>query len=166
MSGHGVRTVIDLRPHGEATGTIEGLTCRCVPLVPPDFPFPIPLANGYQRILDEQAGAVGSVLRSIAGASPGAVLFHCHSGTGRTGLIALLLLSIAGVPPAAIQGDYLMSYRLGGAPAGADAVVASTLAHLSVRYGGPASYLAHAGVTAAEASALRHRLLGEAGQRS
>jgi Tyrosine phosphatase family len=115
--------------------------CVSPTFTPPDFPFPIPLADGYQRILDEHARAVGAVLRSVADAGPGAVLFHCHSGTGRTGLLTLLLLSIAGVPPPTIQSDYLMSHRPGQVPAGAGAVIPSTLRHLDARYGGPAGYL-------------------------
>ena len=160
MRDHGVRTVIDPRPHGESVVPVDGVAGQCLPLVPADFPFPIPLVDGYQRIVDDHAGAVGAVLQTIADASPGAVLFHCHSGTGLTGLVTLLLLSIARVPATAIQKDYLMGYRPGQIPAGADAVVPSTLKHLDGRYGGPAGYLTHAGVTAAEVLRLPRRLLG------
>ena len=39
--------------------------------------------------------------------APGAALFHCSGGKDRTGWVAVLLQTIAGVSPATIQQDYL-----------------------------------------------------------
>ncbi|GAA2754486.1 tyrosine-protein phosphatase [Amnibacterium kyonggiense] len=47
------------------------------------------------------------VLAALATAPEGAVLFHCAGGRDRTGLIAAILLTIAGVEPDAILEDYL-----------------------------------------------------------
>ncbi|MGT2424615.1 tyrosine-protein phosphatase [Amnibacterium kyonggiense] len=47
------------------------------------------------------------VLSALATAPDGAVLFHCAGGRDRTGLIAAILLTIAGVEPDAIVEDYL-----------------------------------------------------------
>jgi hypothetical protein len=58
---------------------------------------------------------IGAVLTALARAPAGAVLFHCMSGRDRTGLTAMVLLSIAGVHPEAIVDDYLETHRLGGA---------------------------------------------------
>lgn len=57
---------------------------------------------------------MGGVLRALAEAPPGGVLFHCASGRDRTGLTAMVLLSLAGVEPVAIIADYLETIRLGG----------------------------------------------------
>jgi protein-tyrosine phosphatase len=48
-----------------------------------------------------------AVLSAIASAPPGGVLFHCAGGRDRTGLIAAILLTIAGVEDDAIVADYL-----------------------------------------------------------
>lgn len=58
--------------------------------------------------MPERAGAA---LHAVAEADDGGVLFHCISGRDRTGLIAMLLLSLVGVDPDAIVGDYLETVR-------------------------------------------------------
>lgn len=55
-------------------------------------------------------GLVASALRAVLDAGPG-VLVHCAAGRDRTGLIAMLLLANAGVPPEAVSADYAMSVR-------------------------------------------------------
>ncbi|HEY9563206.1 MAG TPA: tyrosine-protein phosphatase [Nocardioides sp.] len=50
-----------------------------------------------------------AVLDALASAPPGGVLFHCMGGRDRTGLIAMLLLSAAGVDPEDVVGDYMAS---------------------------------------------------------
>ncbi|WP_439693323.1 tyrosine-protein phosphatase [Curtobacterium sp. SP.BCo] len=60
----------------------------------------------YGPHLDELPERTGSVLRAIARAEPGGVLFHCAGGRDRTGIVALALLTIAGVEPEAIVADY------------------------------------------------------------
>ena len=41
--------------------------------------------------------------------APGPVVFHCHAGKDRTGLVAALLLRLAGVAIEDIAGDYALS---------------------------------------------------------
>ena len=48
-----------------------------------------------------------AVLSAIATAPAGGVLFHCAGGRDRTGLIAAILLTVAGVEEDAIVSDYL-----------------------------------------------------------
>jgi hypothetical protein len=48
-----------------------------------------------------------AVLSAVARAPAGAVLFHCAGGRDRTGLIAAVLLTVAGVEEDAIVADYL-----------------------------------------------------------
>ena len=52
-----------------------------------------------------------AVIQAIARAVPGGLLFHCAAGRDRTGLAALLLLSITGVTMEAIVDDFTYSYR-------------------------------------------------------
>ena len=58
--------------------------------------------------MPERAGAV---LGALADADEGGVLFHCMSGRDRTGLVAMLLLSLIGARPDAIVDDYLETVR-------------------------------------------------------
>jgi hypothetical protein len=48
-----------------------------------------------------------AVLSAVATAPEGGVLFHCAGGRDRTGLIAAILLTVAGVETDAIVADYL-----------------------------------------------------------
>ncbi|GCE77855.1 tyrosine-protein phosphatase [Cellulomonas biazotea] len=67
--------------------------------------------------MPERAGAA---LEAVAQAGEGGVLFHCMSGRDRTGMVAMLLLSLVGVEPEAIVHDYLETVRR------ADALAAAT----------------------------------------
>jgi protein-tyrosine phosphatase len=49
-------------------------------------------------------------VRAIACAAPGCVVFHCAGGKDRTGLLALVLLTLAGATPEEIIADYLLTY--------------------------------------------------------
>ncbi|HEY5221791.1 MAG TPA: tyrosine-protein phosphatase [Microbacteriaceae bacterium] len=64
----------------------------------------------HLRALPERSG---SVLRALADAPPGGVLFHCMGGRDRTGQIAMLLLAAADVEAKEIVDDYLETVRLG-----------------------------------------------------
>ncbi|NYI59781.1 tyrosine-protein phosphatase [Cellulomonas soli] len=66
--------------------------------------------------MPERAGAA---LEAVAGAREGGVLFHCMSGRDRTGLVAMLLLSVVGVESDAIVDDYLETVRRADALAAA-----------------------------------------------
>jgi hypothetical protein len=134
-----------------------------IPIVPADFPFPVAFEGGYERLLDEAMPQMPSILAALAG-SPGAVVFHCHSGTGRTGALAVLLLDLAGVDADAIQGDYLLSFDNEGAPgekASATEVVPRLLQHLRHAYGGSDRYLALAGVPRLDRERIAGRLSGD-----
>jgi protein-tyrosine phosphatase len=55
----------------------------------------------------EIAHAIGTITRLAFESPP--VVFHCHTGKDRTGLIAIVLLALASVPEPAIVADYLAS---------------------------------------------------------
>jgi hypothetical protein len=164
----GVTTVIDLReeplrrrqplPFGRGGDP----RVAALPLLPEDFPLPVPLDGGYVQALDAAAGRVAPIIREIAG-SPGGVVFHCHSGTGRTGVLAALLLAFASVRADLIAEDYLLSLEAEAAPwrdvETARGVVPGLLAHLDAAYGGAGAYLRGAGVDAASLGRLRARML-------
>jgi len=124
---------------------------------------------------------IGRILRTIANAPEGGVLFHCYAGKDRTGLITELLLSLVGVPVEVIAEDYVLSNdRLAVRyfpelakiedPAQREhtrvewtvqaETVYKTLGFVEQRYGGTEAYLQHAGLTDAEIEQLRQRLLG------
>jgi protein-tyrosine phosphatase len=123
LDAHGIRTIVDLRnsdqrgpdsaprPTGLTTvhvsledaadtafwdcwGGASGLWCT-----------PLYYSAFLERFPERCAAAVAAV----AQARPGGVLIHCRVGRDRTGLVALLLLALAGVAPEAIAADYEMS---------------------------------------------------------
>jgi protein-tyrosine phosphatase len=80
-------------------------------------------AAAYGRILDRHPDNFVRALAAIADAGPGAVVFHCAGGKDRTGLIAALLLRLAGAPVDEIARDYALTAEARGR--GADAWVDS-----------------------------------------
>jgi hypothetical protein len=119
---YGVRTVVDLRAADEGepdrSPRPAGITTVRVPLDPVGTPFyehwekidnlASPLY--YPAMLAEHPEPVITAVRAIAGAAPGCVMFHCAGGKDRTGLLALVLLTLAGAAPAEIIADYLLTY--------------------------------------------------------
>lgn len=63
----------------------------------------------FRPFLEAKPGRVAAAIRALARAAPGGVLFHCAAGRDRTGLVALVLETLAGVEPEAIADDYVHS---------------------------------------------------------
>jgi protein-tyrosine phosphatase len=119
---HGVRTLVDLRNANERVPDHaprpEGITTVHVPFYPVGTPFyeqwksidnlSSPLY--FPALLAEHPQSVVAAVRAIAKASPGCVVFHCVGGKDRTGLLALVLLTLAGATPEEIIEDYLLTY--------------------------------------------------------
>ena len=119
---YGVRTVVDLRDAGECeperVPRPAGITTVQVPLDPVGTPF----YEHWQKIdnlasplyfpamLAEHPERVVAAVRAIASAAPGCVVFHCAGGKDRTGLLALVLLTLAEATPEEIIADYLLTY--------------------------------------------------------
>jgi protein-tyrosine phosphatase len=120
---YGVRTVIDLRDAAEygedRAPRPAGITTVQVPMDPVGTPFyehwqgidnlASPLY--YPAMLAEHPDRVVAAVRAIADAAPGCVVFHCAGGKDRTGLLALVLLTLAATAPEEIIADYLLSYE-------------------------------------------------------
>jgi hypothetical protein len=120
---YGIRTVVDLQEDDSSrtdrSARPAGLTTIHLPLedrTAAEFWDRWGASTGlyatplyYRPFLDRFPERCVSVVRAIAAARPGGVLFHCRVGRDRTGLIAMLLLAAAGVPAEEIASDYELS---------------------------------------------------------
>jgi hypothetical protein len=135
----------------------------------------------YVATIDDYAGQVVRAVTAVAEGNGGCVAVHCFAGKDRTGVIAALLLSLAGVDDDLIVRDFAASdegvlrlcadwiagaeddeersyrTRLVTAPA---AAMATMLDHLGARWGGATSYLQAHGVETAIIDELARRLTG------
>ncbi|HYM26578.1 MAG TPA: tyrosine-protein phosphatase [Steroidobacteraceae bacterium] len=187
LADYGIETILDLRWPEEAT----------------PYPSPVPAALPQVRherislltrtedewrlrsrdaakelwkcaVLEHVRYELRDVLRFIATAGPGPLLFHCVAGKDRTGLVAALLLTLADVEADAIARDYAASsanLRAGYLKRYAEADPARILEALRCpeegahnmlsflqRAGGVRAYLAQIGLTEPEILRLRARL--------
>ena len=191
LQAHGIRTVIDLRNDDEReAGAAEpppGIAAVHLPLdgiedrefwdrwgSGPQFGTPLYYGPHLERFPQRSA----AVVAAIAHAPPGGVLFHCVGGRDRTGMVALLVLALAGVAPEDIAADYALSAErlrpfyarsgqedqgvaidefLAGRGTSATEAIASLLADLDVE-----ALLGQAGLREQDVAALRDRLLAPA----
>jgi protein tyrosine/serine phosphatase len=169
LAGYGIRTIVDLRASREVAETPSPLAgvpgYVHVSLVEDPETWralagDADMGDFYLWLAAERADRIAEVLRSIAAAPPGAVLFHCLAGKDRTGIVAALLLDLAGVARGAIVDDYLLSD--GAVPMQYRPIpeyLHRFLDHLDERHGGVAAFLAASGVPAGAQTALRARLV-------
>ena len=133
----------------------------------------------YLEFLERFRRRFGEAIGAIADAPDGAVLVHCQGGKDRTGLIAALLLRLAGVGIDEIADDYALSAdnlrpqfqawfddapdaeerarreRISATPRDA---MAGVLEELEQRYGSVRNYLLAAGATEAQLDRAAARL--------
>jgi len=115
----------------------------------------------YKDALQRWPARHAAAISAVAQARPGGVLFHCIRGNDRTGIIALLLLALAGVTPDDIIADYELSPDpdrdeiLAREHSTIRDAILSALAGLNID-----SYLSRGGVSQDELAAVRKRLLG------
>jgi protein-tyrosine phosphatase len=169
LEAYGIRTIIDLRNPVEVRddpgpfAAHDSIAWHNHPLDPNgrDVSKAVSVHRGAglttmvavnAALLDVSRTQVATIMRTIATAPEGGVLFHCHAGRDRTGLIAALLLGLVGVPADAIVEDYARSYNAMAS------TMAQTLTHIEETYGGVAGYLCTIGMTEAEIALLRQRL--------
>ncbi len=191
MLDYGVRTLIDIRSPQEAAAECyqwaETSDCRRLHL-PIEKYYPhvgtlirqaTSLVETYCIMVDAYPDCVAAILGAVAVAPPGGVLVHCLSGKDRTGVIAALLLSVAGVPNDAIAADYALSQArlwpeyeqrlqqglvkepetLWTRPLAEPAAMHIFLDYLAVHYGGAHAYLVQAGLSAEQILQIRQRLV-------
>lgn len=142
--------------------------------------IPRRMSDVYLDLLDNDAQSLRRVFEALDG--PGCSLFHCRAGKDRTGVIAMLLLGLAGVDDALIVDDYAATGEYMSASMHAQRILVAvflrrrvprslfvaqpaemerTLAHLHERYGTARSYLQeYAGCTPELLDRIAARLRG------
>jgi hypothetical protein len=178
LYAYGVRTIVSLRTLGMTEPELDvhppyaDITVARVEIedvTDPEFRqkwassdtwcTPLYYSDALQRWPQRHATAISA----IAQAGPGGVLFHCVRGVDRTGIISLLLLSLAGVRPDDILADYELS-----ADPEREAILARENSSLREAFLGPLdgldveSYLLAGGASRGDLAAIRGRLLGQA----
>jgi len=138
-------------------------------------------AAGYIRTLEKSPERVAAAVAAVADSDPAdGVVIHCFAGKDRTGIVSALLLGVAGVPDEIVAADYAASgpnmehlfgnwiataenkselelrQRLAQAP---HTTMIAVLAWLRDQAGGAASYLREVGLTDAQITRLRARLV-------
>lgn len=121
LVAYGVGRIVDLRFHEElAADPPEELPVEVVhvPVFPePDDPLWARIdaradrGREYLDLLEHGRGAFAEAVRAVADAPEGGVLVHCFAGKDRTGLVAALLLRLAGVGVGDVATDYAVSER-------------------------------------------------------
>jgi len=117
MTAYGVTTVLDLRSADElgrapspfADAFADGMHYVHRELIDDSNMNNIgdskDMFERYAYIIDNRPKAFAGVFDAIADAE-GGVVFHCFAGKDRTGLVAAMVLSLAGVAPEHIAADY------------------------------------------------------------
>ncbi|KAL0950285.1 hypothetical protein HGRIS_010264 [Hohenbuehelia grisea] len=137
LQAFGVSAVFDLRSDMEIEKynaplpTIEGVEVIRAPVFQKEDYSPEMMAKRYQlyasgkteafmelysQILDHGGKSFGAILRHVRDKPTEACVFHCTAGKDRTGVIAALILKLAGVPDDLIAMDYALT-RVGREPA-------------------------------------------------
>ena len=121
LLSYGVRTVVDLRdprelerfPNPLAMAPPPGVVFVNVPLISgaewEAIKDPARMAEGYVLTARLSHANIARAIAALADAPPGGVVIHCHAGKERTGIVAALLLSFAGVPDATVADDWIAS---------------------------------------------------------
>jgi protein-tyrosine phosphatase len=196
---YGVRTIIDLRLDSEVAADpprelpVEVVRVPVLPELATSFWAEIdaltlsmddPVEERkrvYLAFLERYGRHFGRAVAEVARAPEGTVLVHCLGGKDRTGLVAALLLRLAGVSIEDVAADYAISetalqddlaawvagaddererlkrIRIGAAPA---AAMHGVLEQLEAEHGSARRYLAEVGVDAPDLDRARRRLVG------
>jgi hypothetical protein len=190
MVAYGIRTVVDVRdprefaqdldpfhPDGMWAGEVAYVSAPLISEAEWDaIRYPQVLRRGYTVTFELSRSNIAGVLRAIAAAPTGGVVVHCHAGKERTGVVAALLLALAGVADDYVASDLHLAplYEHWAArepdPAKRSEKLrsfASRPEHILVplRYlrecGGVGAYLHEAGLEDAQLEAVRRRLVGD-----
>lgn len=173
---HGIRTIVSLRTHGleekdhpivtPPHSDVQVVSVEIEDVTNKEFVekwassdlWGTPLY--YTDALNLWAHRHAAALKTIAQAQPGGVLFHCIRGHDRTGIIAFLLLALAGVSLTDIAADYELSVDpvrdqlLAERNINAYEVLFKTLEGINIE-----NYLLEGGMTQTDLNALRTKLL-------
>lgn len=179
----GIKQDIDLRSLSEMEkwsdllGQQEGIVYRKVPLlhVIDRMNLPATLSDLYIYMLEESQEEFRKVFRYILAYKDSVTLFHCSAGKDRTGLVAAILLLLAGVEEEDVVRNYCLSeenirpirerFSMANDPALQGFLNARVediqpfLNRLRIVYGGVEAYLSHIGMSSEEIETLRSILI-------
>ncbi|SEB86336.1 tyrosine-protein phosphatase [Paenibacillus sp. GP183] len=185
----GVRTVIDLRHTRELEekknvfADSDKVNYHNVSLINPSAVGNAQihsLGDLYINILEGSKAELLQVFSLLADRTDQATLFHCAAGKDKTGIVAALLLDLAGVPHETIREDYaltasciapimeeLRSDRPSSVPEeiyenflGSDPInMMDMLNHIESQYGDSEGYLLSIGMSDEQVQALKAQLL-------
>ena len=189
MWNFGVTHVIDLRSESEVAkfpspfaGPEYGPEYLHRPLVDdalsPELAEVPSMSDRYLMMLERRQTGLGDVFKAVAQVD-GPVVFHCYAGKDRTGLVAAMMLSLAGVHSDAIAADYAETdvhladryaeWLATTPPERLDAMrdelrcppewILGALDHLDHRWGGVEPYLLAGGVEPTEIDRLKEKLI-------
>lgn len=200
LAEHGVRTVLDLRSDREllddppadvrvrvihvpfmkaSEEEWEEIEAEFEAAVAAAPDTPTQTRGVYLVFLDRFGPNIAAAMHAIAEAPKGGVVIHCAGGKDRTGILAALILDLAGVDAETIAADYALSEerlrprhetwfaaaeteeelerlkRVTQTPA---ETMSGLLAELQRRYGGVAAFLRSIGVSDDDLERVRARL--------
>jgi protein-tyrosine phosphatase len=125
LADYGVRTVVDLRWAEEISLNPSPISTQApqiryvhLSLLADSADTWRELCKGCEKemwkcvVLEQARTGLRDVLKIIAAAPSGPLLFHCVAGKDRTGLIAALMLALADVEPDHIASDYAASSQM------------------------------------------------------
>jgi protein-tyrosine phosphatase len=190
----GIRTVIDLRHADEILraknkmDSIDGVAYRHISLADGIQSeglrglTPESLWGLYIALVDEAQTELADIFRILLTAQDGAVVFHCTAGKDRTGVVAAILLLLAGADERDVIEDYAVTYGymrliferqlIEAAEAGYDFPahllrsdaenMDILIRHLTETYGGAEQYLEAIGLSRGEINLLKHMLTEDA----
>ena len=195
LADHGVTRIVDLRWPEEIEDDpprdvdIDVVNVSVFGELDPNFDDPIdeyvPTNDAagyfgwmYERAWEAHGAEIARALAAIADAPAGVTLFHCFAGKDRTGLVAALLLRLAGATIEEVAADYALSGPsweadsrwIDSAPTEEDrrrrtirvqapaAAMAGALRLLEERFGSVEEYLRGAGLDEERMQRLRQRL--------
>jgi protein-tyrosine phosphatase len=198
LAAYGIRTVVDLRGDHERDEDPPRelpVDVRHVPFMEAseaeweqigeelekldELPVAEATQQAYLLFLERFKPNVGASVRAVAEAPEGGVVVHCVGGKDRTGLLAALLLHVAGVATGDIAADYALSEErlrprhdawLEAAETAAERkrleritqtppqVITGIFDELERRYGSVDAYLCAAGVGEEDLARARSRL--------
>lgn len=188
VAAYGVTTVIDLRTASELLASPNPFAGRTgprflnVPLVDEATMDALAEASGmferYLMMLELRPDAFRAIFEAV-GEAEGGVVFHCFAGKDRTGLVAAMLLAMAGVADEAIADDFAetdaqlalkyQEWLAAAAPERRQAMrddlqcppdrIVRVLAHVRQKWGSVPEYLHAAGMTTDDIDQLSSKLI-------
>ncbi len=190
MWDYGIKAVLDLRSEQEIAKSPSpfepidyGPLYLHVPLVDDETADRLSKTpstpDRYRMMVDERQAALGQIFSNIARVD-GPLVFHCFAGKDRTGLVAAMLLSLAGADGDAIAADYAetdvhlagryQEWLASAKPERVEAMrdelrcppewILGTLDHVDRRWGGVEPYLTGSGMDGADIVRLKAKLAG------